>query len=214
MSTSPYSPPPPARTIQASVPPIPRVSKGRVMRRAIVRSAQGVRAGLRVVFSGRPVLVVLFVLLLPFTGWLAYDRLFASSSPASSGPRTAVQLPEPQVIQDYFKAVQKGDADAAWSTLSPTEKARRVARNEDKMLLAQVFQIEQQSKMTYAAVHYTGSYQESGGRSALYFYVGEVGSGKQARLLPLVFAVDKDGTLSEVEDTLYDAVRAQFKGGP
>lgn len=213
MSMTPY-PPPPARTVQTPVPPIPRVSKGRLMRRGIRRFFSGVGTGVRALFSGRPFLVGALLLLLPLTGWLAYDRMFGASSSASSGSRTVVQLPEPPIVQDYLKAVQKGDADAAWSTLSASAKARRVSRNEDKTVLAQVFQTQQQSKMTYAAVHYTGSYQESSGRGTLYFYVGEVGTGTQKRLLPLLFAVDKNGMLTEVEDSLYDAVLSQLKGGP
>lgn len=212
MSMSPYPPRPPARTVQVSVPPIPRASKGRIVRRGIRRFFLGAGTGIRALFSGRPFLVGFLVLLLPLTGWLAYDRFVGSSSPGSSSSRTVVQLPEPPVIQDYLKAVQQGDADAAWNTLSASEKARRVARNEDKTVLGQIFQAEQQMKMTYSAVHYTGSYQESAGKNALYFYVGEVGAGKQARLLPLLFAVGKDGTLTEVEDSLYDAVRAQLSG--
>ena len=113
-------------------------------------------------------------------------------------------------MQDYLKAVQKGDADAAWNTLSPTEKARRVANNEGKSLLMQVFQLEQQTKMTYSAVHYTGSYNQTVSGSALYFYVGDVGTGSQARIVPLLFSVNKDGQIADVEDTLYNTARAQL----
>jgi hypothetical protein len=184
------------------------------MRRGVRRFFRGVGAGARIIFSGRPILVGCLLLLLPLTGWLMYDRMFASSSSASSGPQTTVRLPEAPVVQNYLKAVQKGDADAAWSTLSPAEKARRVSRNEGKSLLMQAFQLEQQSKMIYSAVHYTGSYQETASGSAFYFYVGDVGSGTQAHLVPLLFAVDQNGTISEVEDTLYNAARAQLMGGP
>src|SRR3954452_22811676 len=161
MTASSYPPPRGSAPAPNTAPPMPRASKGRMMRRGVQRFFRGIGAGLRVIFSGRPILVAALLLLLPLTIWLAYDRWFAASpSSAQSGPQTVVQLPEPQITQDYLKAVQKGDADAAWNTLNPTEKARRVARNEDKTLLSQVFQLEQQSKMTYAAVHYTGGYQD------------------------------------------------------
>lgn len=184
------------------------------MRRGVRRFFVGIGAGVRMIFSGRPILVGCLLLLMPLTGWLMYDRMFASSSSVSSGPQSAVRLPEAPVVQDYLKAMQKGDADAAWNTLSPSEKARRVSRNEGKSLLSQIFQLEQQSKMTYSAFYYTGSYQETASGSALYFYVGDVGSGKQVRIVPLLFAVDQNGTISEVEDTLYNAARAQLMGGP
>jgi hypothetical protein len=148
MTVSSYPPPPARSPMPGSMPPIPRVSRGRVMRRGFRRFFKGVGAGVRVIFSGRPILVGCLVLLLPLTGWLAYDRMFVSSSSASSGGQTIVRLPEAPVVQSYIAAVQKGDADAAWNTLSPTEKARRVANNEGKSVLMQIFQLEQQSKMT------------------------------------------------------------------
>jgi hypothetical protein len=215
MTASSY-PPPPAHNgpLPGTMPPIPRVSRGRVMRRGIRRLFKAVGAGVRALFHGRPILVGCLLLLLLFGGWLAYDRMFTSSSSASSGPQIIARLPEVPVVQNYIKAVQTGDADAAWNTLSAAEKARRVANNEDKTLLAQVFRLEQQSKMTYAAVHYTGSYQETTSGNVLYFYVGDVGSGTQARIVPLIFAVTPGGMISEVEDTLYSTARAQLMGGP
>lgn len=214
MTAPPYPPPHASGPAPNTMPPIPRASKGRVMRRGVQRSFRGIGAGVRAIFSGRPFLVAVLLLLLPLTIWLAYDRWFASSpSSARTGPQTVVQLPEPQVTQDYLKAVQKGDTDAAWNTLNPTEKARRVARNEDKTLLSQVFQLEQQSKMTYAAVHYTGGYQDTTGRVTYYFYVGDVGTGKSVRMLPLIFGVDRNGMLSEVDDALYENARQQIMGG-
>jgi hypothetical protein len=214
MTVSSYPPPPARSPMPGSMPPIPRVSRGRVMRRGFRRFFKGVGAGVRFIFSGRPILVGCLVLLLPLTGWLAYDRMFVSSSSASSGGQTIVRLPEAPVVQNYIAAVQKGDADAAWNTLSPTEKARRVANNEGKSVLMQIFQLEQQSKMTYTAVHYTGSYDATTSGNILYFYVGDVGSGAQARIVPLLFSVNKDGTIAEVEDTLYNSARAQLMGGP
>jgi hypothetical protein len=68
--------------------------------------------------------------------------------------------------------------------------------------------------MTYTAVHYTGSYDATTSGNVLYFYVGDVGSGAQARIVPLLFSVNKDGTIAEVEDTLYNSARAQLMGGP
>jgi hypothetical protein len=213
MNTSPY--PPPARTVQPPVPPIPRASKGRVMRRGASRFFRGVGGGLRMLFSGRPILVACLVLLLPLLGWLMYDRMSASSSSGSSGPQNVVQLPEPPVIKQYLSAVQKGDTDTVWNTLSAGQKARRVANNEDKTVLARVLQTEQQSGKTYAATHYVGSYQEIGnGMGTLYFYVGDVGTGTQKRMVPLMFAVDKSGTIVEVDDGLYNAILAQLQSGP
>lgn len=198
------------------VPPIPRASKGRVIRRGVRRFFAGIGAALRIIFSGRPLLVALLVALLPFTGWLLYDRMFAPAPSASSGgARIATLLPEPAVTQQYFAAVQKGDADAVWNTLNATEKARRIAGSEDKQVLSQVLQLEQQAKMTYTAIHYVGSYRESdSARTTLYFYVGDTGSGQQQRNVPLLFAVDTHGMIAEVEDTLYAAALAQLKGGP
>ena len=216
MSTSSYHPtqsPPHGREF---VPPIPRASKGRIMRRGVRRFFGGIGAALRMLFSGRPLLVACLVALLPFTGWLLYDRMFAPApSVSSSGARIAVLLPEPPVAQQYFAAVQKGDADAIWNTLSATEKARRIAGGEDKQVLSQVLQIEQQAKMTYTAFHYVGSYRESDSApTTLYFYVGDTNSGQQTRNVPLLFAVDSHGMIVEVEDSLYAAALAQLKGGP
>ena len=186
------------------------------MRRGVRRFFGGIGAALRMLFSGRPLLVALLILLLPFTGWLLYDRMFAPAPAASSnGAQIAAVLPEPPVARQYFAAVQRGDADAIWNTLSATEKARRIARSEDKQVLSQVLQIEQQAKMTYTAFHYVGSYQESNSaRTTLYFYVGDTGSGQQTRNVPLLFAVDSHGMIVEVADSLYDAALAQLKGGP
>jgi hypothetical protein len=197
------------------VPPIPRASKGRIMRRSVRRFFGGIGAALRIIFSGRPLLVVCLLLLLPFTGWLLSDRLFAPASSTSSGAQVGARLPEPPVAQQYVTAVQKGDADAVWNTFSATEKAQRIARGEDKTMLSRVLQLEQQAKMTYTAFHYVGSYPEpSGSVAAYYFYVGDTGSGQQTRNLPLLFAVDAHGMIVEVSDSLYDAALAQLKGGP
>lgn len=186
------------------------------MRRGVRRFFGGIGAAVRIVFSGRPLLVVCLLLLLPLTGWLLTDRLFAPASSASSGgARVVVKLPEPPTIPQYFTAVQKGDADAIWNTLSATEKARRIARGEDKTTLSRVLQLEQQAKMTYTAFQYVGSYPEpSGSMATFFFYVGDSGSGQQARNLPLLFAVDSHGMIVEVSDSLYDAALAQLKGGP
>ncbi len=216
MSTSSYHPTQTPAAGREFVPPIPRASKGRVMRRGVRRFFGGIGAALRMLFSGRPLLVACLLLLLPLAGWLLYDRMFAPASSASSGgARVAVRLPEPPVAQQYFTAVQKGDADAVWNTLNPTEKARRIARGEDKTTLSQILQLEQQAKMTYTALHYVGSYQETdSARTALYFYVGDTGGGAQTRNVPLLFAVDSHGMIVEVEDTLYTAALAQLKSGP
>ena len=216
MSMSSYHPTQSPTQGREFVPPIPRASKGRVIRRGVRRFFAGIGAALRVIFSGRPLLVACLVVLLPLTGWLLYERLFAPAPSATSGgARVATLLPEPPVTQQYFAAVQKGDADAIWNTLSATEKARRIAAGEDKQVLSQVLQLEQQAKMTYTAFHYVGSYRESdGSQTTLYFYVGDTGSGTQARNVPLLFAVNSQGAIVEVEDTLYAAALAQLKGGP
>lgn len=216
MNTSSYHPTQTSTASRQFIPPIPRVSKGRIIRRGVRRFFGGIGAMLRIVFSGRPLLVVCLLLLLPFTGWLLYDRLFAPASSASAGgARVAVRLPEPPVAQQYLTAVQKGDADGVWNTLTATEKARRIARGEDKPVLTQVLQLEQQAKMTYTAFHYVGSYQESdSARTVYYFYVGDTGSGSQTRNVPLLFAVDSHGMIVAVDDSLYTAALAQLKGGP
>lgn len=215
MSTSSYHPTQTSTPKGEFIPPVPRASKGRVMRRGVRRFFQGVGAALRTIFSGRPLIVVVLVVLLALLGWLLYDRMVAPAASSASGRAgVAVRLPEPPVIPQYFAAVQKGDADAAWNTLSPAEKARRIARGEDKRVFAQVLQTEQQAKMAYTTFHYTGSYQDSGGGGALYFYVGDAGSGTQKRNVPLVFAVDANGMITEAEDTLYNAALAQLKSGP
>lgn len=186
------------------------------MRRGLRRSIQGTGTGLRALFAGRPILVACLLLLLPLFGWLMYDRMFASSSStSSSGPQSVVRLPEPPVIKQYLTAVQKGDTDGAWNTLSAGQKARRVARNEDKSVFMRVLQTEQQQGKTYAKTQYVGSYQDANaGAGALYFYVGEVGTGTQTRMLPLMFAVDRNGAITEVDDGLYNAILAQLQGGP
>ncbi len=217
MSFTPYPPPHVAASATQPMPPIPRVSRGRMMRRGAQRFVRGIGNGLRMVFDGRPILVLCFILLLTFFGWLTYDRFFAASSSASSpnGPLSIVKLPEPPVVQQYIMAVQKGDSDAAWNTLSASEKARRVAQSEDKTVLAQILQAEQQSKMGYTAFHYVGSFQEGdSSRPTFYFYVGDIGSGTQKRQLPLMFAVSKSGMILYLQDRLYDTLLAQLKGGP
>ncbi len=216
MNTSSYQPMQPPAPKREFIPPVPRASKGRIMRRGVRRFFQSVGAALRMMFGGRALLVVCLLLLLPLMGWLLYERMFApASSSASGGARIAVRLPEPLVIQQYFTAVQKGDADTVWNALSATEKARRITRGEDKRVLSQVLQLEQQAKMTYTTFHYVGSYQESSSSaSALYFYVGDTGNGQQKRNVPLLFAVDTHGMIIEADDPLYDAALAQLKGGP
>jgi hypothetical protein len=185
------------------------------MRRGLLRLFTGTGTGVRMLFSGRPILVGCLVLLIPFFAWLMYDRMSGSSSSTSSGPQSAVQLPEAPVVKQYLAAVQKGDTDAIWNTLSAGLKARRVARNEDKTILTRVLQAEIQSGKVYTATHYVGSYQDAGtGAGALYFYVGDVGTGTQKRMVPLMFAVDKNGMILEVDDGLYNAILSQLQNGP
>lgn len=201
-------------------PPAPRVSKARLGRRMMRRTVRGTSKVGKVMFGVRPGLVVAFILVVLFTGWLAYDKWLTGSGPnatpnAANKSGVVTLPPETPTVQAYLTAMQKGDADAVWNTLNPTEKARRIARGEDKTTLSQILQLEQQAKMTYTALHYVGSYQETdSARTALYFYVGDTGGGAQTRNVPLLFAVDSHGMIVEVEDTLYSAALAQLKSGP
>src|SRR5437588_10156187 len=96
-----YAPPPPAPT-QGTIPPLPRASRGRVIRRGVRRAVRGLGATFRAVFSERWLLTLLFILLVLFTGWLVYERMFVGNAATSAGGQAVVtKLPEPPIIAQY-----------------------------------------------------------------------------------------------------------------
>lgn len=203
-------------------PPAPRVSKVRLGRRIMRRTVRGTSKIGKVMFGVRPGLVVAFILVVLFTGWLAYDKWLAGSGPnatpnAANKSGTAPLPPETAAVQSYLTAVQKGDTDAVWNALGAQEKAHRISRGDDKTVLDAVLKMEQQQGFTYAGYHYVAGYGKNGAvdpsKGGMYFYVADVGSGAQKTSVPMVFIMDANGQIGQVSDQLYDYVLQQIKGG-
>ncbi len=217
-----YSPPRPAVVV---APPAPRVSKARVTRRMARRTVLGIDAARKAIFGVRPILTTLFIVLLVFTGWLAYDKWFAGSSSSSATPNAPnapnasgmIALPpEVAAVQTYLTASGKDDPDAVWDTLSPAEKANRITNGEDKTVLAAVLDAEKQYNLT-TKYRYVGGLGPNGStdlsHGGFYFYVQDVTSGTQQKSFPMYFSVDDQGKITSVSDQLYELVLKQLKGG-
>jgi hypothetical protein len=217
-----YSPPAPSVVI---APPAPKVSKARVGRRMLRRSVLGVDAARKAIFGVRPILTTLFIVLLLFTGWLAYDKWLAGSSSSSATPNAPnapnasgmIALPpEVPAVQQYLTATGKDDPDAVWDTLSPAEKANRITNGEDKTVLAAVLDAEKQYNLT-TKYRYVGGLGPNGSsdlsRGGFYFYVQDITSGSSQRSFPMYFSVDDQGKITSVNDQLYKLVLQQLKGG-
>jgi hypothetical protein len=211
----------PPRPAVVIAPPAPRISKARMGRRMARRSVMGVSNVGKVIFHSRPGLMVAFLILLVFAGWLSYDKWFAPSGPSATpnapNARGAVNLP-PEVasVQTYLTASGKDDPDSVWDTLAPAEKANRITNGEDKTVLAAVLDSEKQYSLT-ATYRYVGGLGMNGSsdmsHGGYYFYVQDVTSGTQQHSFPMYFAVDDQGKITTVNDQLYKLVLQQLKGG-
>jgi hypothetical protein len=204
-----------------AAPPAPRVSKARMGRRMMRRTVRGTGAIGKVMFGVRPGLTVALLLIVLFTGWLAYDKWLTGSGPnatpnAANKNGTAPLPPETPAVQSYLTAVQKGDTDGVWNALGAQEKAHRISRGDDKTVLDAVLKMEQQQGFTYAGYHYVAGYGKNGAvdpaKGGMYFYVADVGTGAQKTSVPLVFIMDANGQIGQVSDQLYDYVLQQIKG--
>lgn len=206
-----------------AAPPAPRASKARIGRRMMRRAVRGTSAIGKAMFGVRPGLVVTLILVVLFTGWLAYDKWLTGSGPnatpnAANKGGTISLPPETPTVQSYLTAVQKGDTNGVWNSLGAQEKAHRISRGDDKTVLDAVLKMEQQQGFTYASYHYVAAYGKNGAgdpaKGGMYFYVADVGTGTQKTSVPLVFIMDANGQIGQVSDQLYDYVLQQVKGGP
>jgi hypothetical protein len=218
-----YMPPRPAMVI---APPAPRVSKARMGRRMARRAVMGVSSAGKVIFGVRPGLMVAFLLLLVFSGWLAYGKWFSSSSSSTSAtpnspnaPNASGMIalpPEVPAVQSYLTATGKDDPDGVWDTLAPAEKANRITNGEDKTVLAAVLDAEKQYNFT-TKYRYVGGLGMNGSsdlsHGGYYFYVQDVVSGTQQHSFPMYFSVDDQGKITVVSDQLYKLILQQLKGG-
>jgi len=201
-----------------TAPPAPRASKARIGRRMLRRAVRGTSAVGKVMFGVRPGLMVTLILLLLFTGWLAYGKWVAGSgagaTPNAPNGGTVSLPPETPAVQAYLKAIQKGDTNAAWDSLGAQEKAHRIARGDGKTVLDAVLKMEQQQGFTYAGYHYVAGYGKNGAadpsKGGIYFYVADVGTGTQKQSVPLVFVMDNNGQIGQVSDQLYDYMLQQL----
>jgi hypothetical protein len=166
-------------------------------------------------------LTFFFIVLIVFTGWLAYDKWLAgsgtSATPNAANKSATVSLPpESAMVKAYLTSVQKGDADGVWNTLGAQEKAHRISTGADKSVLSAVLQAEKQNGFLYTGYHYVAAYGANGSadpsKGGIYFYVADVGQGTQHTTVPMVFQMDDKGQISDVSDQLYDFVLQQLKG--
>jgi hypothetical protein len=217
-----YVPPRPAIVV---APPAPKVSTARMGRRMARRTVMGVSAAGKKIFGARPGLMVAFLLVLVFSGWMAYDKWFTSSSSSSATPNAPnapnasgmIPLPpEVPAVQAYLTASAKDDADGVWDTLSPAEKANRITNGEDKTVLTAVLDAQKQYSLT-TKYRYVGGMGPNGStdlsHGGYYFYVQDVTSGTQQKSFPMYFSVDDQGKITTVSDQLYKLILQQLKGG-
>ncbi|MHB8644535.1 MAG: hypothetical protein ACYDAR_01955 [Thermomicrobiales bacterium] len=203
-----------------AAPPAPRASKARVGRRMMRRAVRGTSAVGKVMFGVRPGVTVTLLLLTLFAGWLAYDKWMTGTGTNSATPNAATKNgtiplpPETPAVQTYLTAVQKGDADAVWNSLGAQEKAHRITRGDDKVVLNTILNMEKQQGITYSAYHYIAGYGENGAadptKGGIYFYVADVGTGAQKQSVPMVFMMDSNGQIGQVTDQLYEYMLQQL----
>lgn len=202
--------------------PAPKASKARVGRRMARRTVRGIGAISKVMFGVRPLLTVAFLIALLFAGWLAYDKWLTKDTTNTATPNapgkngTVALLPVPQSVQTYITAMQKGDVDGVWNTLSPQEKANRITSGEDKTVLSAIMQAEQSHQLTYRTFHYVGSQAndaspDPSSRGGFYFYSADASNGSTTIPTPMYFAVDEKGQITEVKDYLYTLVLNNLK---
>lgn len=199
-----------------------KASPARVGRRLLRRTVMGVSAAFQAIFGVRPLLVVAFLALLGFTGWLAFDKWLAPVAPsltpnAPNNSPTIVLPPEAPTVLTYLQATKKGDANAVWDTFGAEEKARRLERGDDKSVLAGVLEYQQRNNVYYSTYHFIGARGMDGtddvSRGGMYFYVADVKFNGETRSLPLLFMVDAKGQITQVNDTLYSIMLQQLAGG-
>jgi len=203
-----------------AAPPAPRASKARMGRRMLRRTVRSTSTIGKIMFGVRPGLVVALLLVVLFTGWLAYDKWMTGSGAKSATPNAATKNgtiplpPETPAVQTYLTAIQKGDTDAVWNSLGPQEKAHRISRGDDKTVLDTILKMEKQQGVTYAAYHYIAGYGRNGAadptNGGIYFYVADVGNGAQKQSVPMVFVMDDKGQINQVTDQLYEYMLQQM----
>jgi hypothetical protein len=213
-----YAPPRPAVVV---APPAPKVSGARMGRRMARRGVMGLSNAGKVIFGARPGLMVAFLLVLGFAGWLAYDKWFVGSGPTATpnAPNAKGMIalpPEVPAVQQYLVASGKDDPDGVWDTLSPAEKANRITNGEDKTVLSAVLDAQKQYNLT-TSYRYVGGLGSNGStdlsHGGFYFYVQDITSGTQQKSFPMYFSVDDQGKITSVSDQLYKLILQQLKGG-
>lgn len=214
----------PPRPVTVVAPPAPKVSTARMGRRMARRSVMGLSHAGKVIFGARPGLMVAFLIVLVFSGWMAYDKWFTSSSSsvtpnapnAPNGSGMIALPPEVPAVQTYLTSSAKDDADGVWDTLSPAEKANRITNGEDKTVLTAVLDAQKQYNLT-TKYRYVGGMGPNGSsdlsHGGYYFYVQDVTSGTQQKSFPMYFSVDDQGKITTVSDQLYKLILQQLKGG-
>lgn len=202
-------------------PPAPSVSGARVGRRMARRIVMGADGARKAMFGVRPGLVIAFIVLALFTGWMAYDKWLTASptsaTPNAPGKASTIALPpEVPAVQTYLTATAKSDADATWDTFSPTEKANRITNGEDKTVLTKVLSAIKQNQFV-TNYRYVGGLGMNGSsdltQGGFYFYVQDVSLGTQKQSFPMFFAVDDKGKITSVNDQLYKLILRQIGGG-
>lgn len=214
---------PPARAPQQAVAtmPAPKVSSARVGRRLARRLVMGASNVGKAVFGVRPGLMIAFLALLLFAGWLTYDKWMKPTPPSATpnAPNSSGMIalpPEAATVQTYFAATSKSDTDGVWNTLSPAEKANRITNGEDKTVLAAVLDFEKQNQLAMK-YRYVGGTGKNGStdlsKGGYYFYVQDLTFGTQSRSFPMYFEVDDQGKITNVSDQVYKLILQQLKGG-
>ena len=201
--------------------PAPRVSTARIGRRMMRRLVMGASNAGKVIFGARPGLMVAFLALLLFAGWLTYDKWLKPVPPSATpnAPNSSGMIalpPEVATVQSYFAATGKSDPDGVWNTLSPAEKANRITNGEDKTVLAAVLDFEKQNQLAMK-YRYVGGMGKNGStdlsKGGYYFYVQDLTYGTQSRSFPMYFEVDDQGKITSVNDQVYRLILQQLKGG-
>ncbi len=200
--------------------PAPKVSSARVGRRLARRMVMGSSGVGKALFGVRPGLMVLFLAILLFAGWLTYDKwmkpVLPSATPNAPNSSGMIALPpEVATVQTYFASIGKSDTDGVWNTLSPAEKANRITNGEDKTVLAAVLDFEKQNQLAMK-YRYVGGMGKNGStdlsRGGYYFYVQDLTFGSQNRSFPMYFEVDDQGKITNVNDQVYKLILQQLKG--
>ncbi len=113
----------------------------------------------------------------------------------------ADSLPQPEVVERYFKSQAEYDAAGLWETMNDTFKKRMTAANNSLEQLQKELEIAEQQQRRYGEVDYVGGMPLTGGKS-VYFYVLNVEAPTGASRLPYTFIVDAEGKIANIQWSL------------